>query len=151
MTFYDELLTATKAERENFQSLALIQHVVRNGASKDLYLDFLTQAYHHVKHTCPLLETAKSHCGPQDGLLKDALIEYIREEIGHDEWILDDIAYLGGDREAVRGGQARLPCRLMVSHAYYGIEKETPYCLLGMVHVLEGMSVSLAHPAAIPS
>jgi len=147
MAFYDDLIEATKADREAFQSIPLIAHVVKNGASPELYLDFLTQAYHHVKHTCPLLETAKKLCGPDDKLLKDALEEYIDEEIGHDEWILDDIEHLGGDRDAVRNGDARLPCRVMVSHAYYGIEHDTPYCLLGMVHVLEGMSVSLAHHA----
>ena len=36
----------------------------------------------------------------------------------------------------------------MVGYAYYCIEWISPYALLGMVHVLEGLSVMLAHSVA---
>ncbi|TAN55068.1 MAG: iron-containing redox enzyme family protein [Rhodospirillales bacterium] len=147
MTFYEELVDVTAAERAQFQSIALIRHVMAHGAKKDLYLDFLTQAYHHVKHTIPLLNLAMICCSEADAAYKKSLKIYMDEEAGHDEWILDDIAALGGDSSGVRNGQGRLACRVMVSHAYYGIEHVSPYCLLGMVHVLEGQSVALAHHA----
>ena len=38
--------------------------------------------------------------------------------------------------------------RVMVGYAYHVIERVSPYALLGMVHVLEGMSVALAQRAA---
>ncbi len=147
MTFYDDLVKETAPERAQFQNIALIRHVMANGATKDLYLDFLTQAYHHVKHTIPLLNLATICCSDADASYKKSLKIYMDEEAGHDEWILDDIAALGGDSSGVRNGQGRLACRAMVSHAYYGIEHVSPYCLLGMVHVLEGQSVALAHHA----
>ncbi|MBF0167973.1 MAG: iron-containing redox enzyme family protein [Alphaproteobacteria bacterium] len=147
MTFYEELVEATAKERSQFQNIPLIRHAMARGASKELYLDFLTEAYHHVKHTVPLLNLAVACCSNADASYKKSLVIYIDEETGHDEWILDDIKALGGNAEAVRHGQGRLPCRLMISHAYFGIERVSPYCLLGMVHVLEGMSVALAHHA----
>jgi len=55
---------------------------------------------------------------------------------------------LGEDSVAVRAGRGGFACRVMISHAYYLIERQSPYALLGMVHVLEGMSVVLADQAA---
>ena len=61
MSFYDDLQTATAADRGAFLSIPLIQSTVQKGASRALYVDFLTQAYHHVKHTYPLLALASVH------------------------------------------------------------------------------------------
>jgi len=148
MTFFDRLVAETQAEREDFQSISVIQTAVSQGVTKELYAQYLTQAYHHVRFTVPLLELALEGCNVGDEAYANALAEYIEEEAGHDEWILDDIKALGEDSEAVRAGRGGFACRVMISHAYYLIEHQSPYALLGMVHVLEGMSVVLADQAA---
>ena len=125
----------------------LIQQAVRKGVSKDLYLDFLTQAYHHVKYTAPLLASAAGRCSVDDYVYQATLFEYIEEERGHELWVLEDINALGGDAEEVRKSAPRLPCKLMVGHAYYLIDRVSPYAMLGMIHVLEGMAVALASKA----
>jgi len=147
MSFYDELIVRTGPEREGFQSLPLIRAVLGGGAvTRGMYIDFLTQAYHHVKHTFPLLASAASRT--TDASYQKALLAYMNEERGHDEWILDDIRAIGGDAEAVRNGRPGAACELMVAYSYYAIEHVSPFALLGSVHVLEGMSVALAHGAA---
>jgi len=148
MTFFDRLVAETQAEREDFQSISVIQAAVSQGVTKDLYAKYLEQAYHHVRFTVPLLEFALEGCKVGDETYANALAEYIEEEAGHDEWILDDIKALGEDGEAVRAGRGGFACRVMISHAYYLIEHQSPYALLGTVHVLEGMSVVLADQAA---
>lgn len=148
MSFFERLMRETETEREDFRSIGLIEHAVKNGVTVDLYGKYLEQAYHHVRFTVPLLELALDNCGVNDYAYADALAEYIKEESGHDEWILDDIAALGFDKEAVRNGQGGFACRVMVGYAHYAIEHISAYALLGMVHVLEGMSVELAHKAA---
>jgi pyrroloquinoline quinone (PQQ) biosynthesis protein C len=148
MPYFDDLLAQTREARDAFIATPIIQRTLRDGVDRDLYLDFLGQAYHHVRHTCRLLSCAVARCGDQDQRYVDALFEYIEEEKGHEEWILNDIRDLGGDAEAVRNGQGDLSCRLMVAYAYYAIEHISPYALLGMVHVLEGMSAALALAAA---
>ena len=60
MLFYDRLIAETEKERTGFTSIPLIREAVRSGASRELYVDFLTQAYHHVKHTFPQLAFAAS-------------------------------------------------------------------------------------------
>lgn len=148
MTFYQRLIADTQAERQDFQAIELIQHATQKGVTRDLYAKYLEQAYHHVRFTVPLLELARDRCGADDTAYVNALAEYIKEESGHDEWILDDIKALGADSEAVRHGQGGFACRMMVAYAHFAIEHISPYALLGMVHVLEGMSVELADKAA---
>ena len=144
--FYDRLITATERERNGFISIPLIGEALRSGASRELYLDFLTQAYHHVKHTFPLLAFAAARTA--DEAYQDALVEYMEEERGHEKWILNDIEAMGGDVDAVREGKPGIACQVMVGYTYYAIEWVSPYAMLGSVHVLEGMSTLLADKAA---
>jgi heme oxygenase len=80
--------------------------------------------------------------------LRSAVAEYIAEEIGHEEWILNDIAAAGGDAAAVRASQPELPAELMVAYAYDLVNRGNPAGFFGMVFVLEGTSVALALMAA---
>jgi pyrroloquinoline quinone (PQQ) biosynthesis protein C len=146
VSFYDRLIAETERERIAFTSIPLIREAVRSGASRELYLDFLIQAYHHVKHTFPLLAFAAART--KDEIYQDALVEYMEEERGHEKWILNDIAAMGGDAAAVRDGSAGIACQVMVGYTYYAIEWVSPYAMLGSVHVLEGMSTLLADKAA---
>lgn len=147
MSNLQQLIQDTAHERRQFMEIALLQEVLQTGASKELYLDFLGQAYHHVKCTAPLLASAAGRCGVDDYVYQAALFEYIEEERGHELWILEDINALGGDAEEVSRSAPRLPCKLMVGHAYYLIDRVSPYAMLGMIHVLEGMAVVLASKA----
>jgi pyrroloquinoline quinone (PQQ) biosynthesis protein C len=146
MSFYEQLVVETADSRDAFLSIPLVRSTLRNGAPRSLYLDFLTEAYHHVKHTFPLLALAASRTS--DERYQDALVEYMEEERGHEKWILNDVRALGGDPDAVCDGQAGPACRIMVGYAYYAIEHISPYAFLGSTHVLEGMSVLLADQLA---
>jgi len=145
MSFYDRLIAETEKERIGFTSIPLIREAVRSGASRELYVDFLTQAYHHVKHTFPQLAFAATRTS--DETYQDALVEYMEEERGHEKWILADIAAMGGDAQTVKDGASGIACQVMVGYTYYAIEWISPYAMLGSVHVLEGMSTLLADKA----
>ncbi|MBV5266044.1 TenA family transcriptional regulator [Pinisolibacter aquiterrae] len=146
MSFYDRLTQETATERTRFLSIPLVRSALRSGASKTVYVAFLTEAYHHVKHTFPLLALAASRT--PDERYQDALVGYMVEERGHEKWILDDIRAMGGDAEAVRLGTPGPATRVMVAFAHHAIEHVSPYGMLGSVHVLEGMSVLLAEQLA---
>jgi hypothetical protein len=74
--------------------------------------------------------------------------EYVEEERGHEEWILDDIRACGGDANAARNASPGLATEVMVAYAYDTIARRNPLGFFGMVHVLEGTSVALALQAA---
>lgn len=148
MNFHDELLAATAAERDSLLSIPFI----RDGAAGKLqhadYVAFLTEAYHHVKHTLPLLMACGARLPERLEWLRAAMGTYIQEETGHQEWILNDIRACGGDAEAVRNGQPGLAAELLVAYAYDTIARSNPVGFLGMVLVLEGTSTAVATHAA---
>ncbi len=146
--FYDRLQQETDLARKGLMSAPLIMNTLQGKITRDIYLAFLTQAYHHVKHTTPLLMTVGGKIPGHLEWLRDAIAEYIEEELGHQEWILNDIAACGGDKEAVRYGKPSLPTELMVAYAYDTIQRVNPIAFFGMVQVLEGTSIQVATQAA---
>jgi hypothetical protein len=80
--------------------------------------------------------------------MREAVAHYIEEELGHERWILSDVAAAGGDADAVRDGRPGLPCELLVSYAWDRVQRGSPVAFFGMVHVLEGTSVRGAARAA---
>ncbi len=148
MSFYDELVAATECERTEFLAIPFLRDGAAGRLTLDSYIAFLTQAYHHVKHTLPLLMACGARLPARLEWLRTAVAEYIEEETGHQEWILNDITACGGDAEAVRHGAPGLPAELMVAYAYDTIARGNPAGFFGMVFVLEGTSVQLATRAA---
>ena len=148
MNFHARLLEQTAADRAALLSTPIIQGCLRGEVSLPSYLAFLREAYHHVRHTVPLMRAFQARIPTGRAWLGPALEEYIEEEQGHDEWILDDIRACGGDPEAVRNGRAGVATEVMVAYAYDTIMRRNPLGFFGMVHVLEGTSVSLALLAA---
>ncbi len=148
MTLYERLGQDTAAARAALQSAPIIQACLQGEVSLPSYLAFLTEAYHHVRHTVPLLKACRAALPQRLAWMAPSLDEYIAEEAGHDEWILDDIRAAGGDAEAVRHGVPGVATEVMVSYAYDAIARRHPLMFLGMVYVLEGTSVALALAAA---
>ena len=130
MTFYDRLVKETTVQR------------------KALYIGYLTQAYHHVSHTLPFL-MAMGACLADDKIwLRPALAEYIEEEIGHEEWILNDIAAAGGDAIAARKSKPHWETELLIAFNYDYIARKNPVGFLGMVFMLESTSTEIATTGA---
>lgn len=148
MSFHAELLAATASERGWLQSLPIVRDTLAGRVTLSEYRRFLEQAYHHVKHTVPLLMACGARLPERLGWLRAAVIEYIAEEAGHEEWILDDLAACGGDAEAVRAGAPAAATELMIAYAYDTIARVHPAGFFGMVLVLEGSSTALALNAA---
>lgn len=148
MQFYESLLEQTADEREFLLSAPIIQQALSGTVTLESYVAFLGQAYHHVKHTVPLLMACGARLPERLEWLRSATAEYIQEEIGHEMWILDDIRACGADAELVRNSAPSLPTELMVSYVYDRIARGNPVGFFGMVNVLEGTSIALATQAA---
>ncbi len=146
--FFQDLLQATEPDRQKLISLPIIQSALRGEIEKSQYLAFLTEAYHHVRHTVPLLMACGSRLDDRHHALRTAVVEYIEEEAGHEEWILADIAACGGNPDTVRLSTPHASTEVMVAYAYHQIDRQNPVGFFGMVHVLEGTSVALATHAA---
>ena len=148
MKFHARLLEQTAEARQGLLEAPIIQGTLRGEVSLPSYLAFLREAYHHVRHTVPLLLACRAALPARNQWLREPLAEYVVEEEGHDEWILNDIRACGGDADAVRRSAPGHATDVMVAYAYDTIARRNPLGFLGMVHVLEGTSVSLALLAA---
>lgn len=148
MDFHTRLQQDTSREREYLLQAPVIQAALTGSIPLDTYVAFLSEAYHHVKHTTPLLMAVGSRLSDEQEWLREKVAAYIEEELGHQEWILNDITRSGGNAEAVRHGQPALATELMVAYAYDTVMRRNPVGFFGMVQVLEGTSVSIATQAA---
>lgn len=145
--FFDELEAATWRNRLQFLSIPQVRAGLTGTISRRAYVDYLRQAYHHVRHTVPLMRAAREGLLGRPRLVR-ALDDYIEEETGHEEWILADIAAAGGDADAARASRPDPATAAMVEHAYARIAGGNPVCFFGMVYVLESVSVALAQRGA---
>jgi len=143
MSFFQRLVEATATEQQALTAVPQLQDGLAGAISRASYIDYLTQAYHHVRHTVPLLRLARLRMDHKPQLAA-ALDAYVQEETGHEQWILADIAAAGGDRERAAASAPNAATAAMVRHAYDCVQYGNPVGLFGMVYVLEGTSVALA-------
>jgi len=147
MPFFDRLVAQTADARAAMLRVPQLQAGLSGRIDRATYIAYLTEAYHHVSHTVPLMREARARLGGSP-MLVEALDDYIEEETGHEHWILDDIAAAGGDRDtAVQAGPSSATAA-MVAHAYATIRTGNPAAFFGMVFVLEGTSIAFAQQGA---
>lgn len=148
MSFFSRLIAETAQGQQTLASVPQIQDGLTGRISRETYIAYLTEAFHHVKHTVPLMQAARARMDEAHHRFVEALDEYIEEETGHEAWILNDIRNCGGDPKAVHDGEPRPATRAMVEYAYDYIERVNPMGFFGMVLVLEGTSTRLATQGA---
>jgi long-chain acyl-CoA synthetase len=148
MKLHEQLARETAVDRDYLLGAPVIRRCLVGDVTRELYIAFLTQAYHHVRHTVPLLMGVGARLPERHDWLRDSLIHYLEEEVGHEQWILNDIEHAGGDRAAAAAARPAIATEAMVAYAYDTVMRRNPIGFFGMVHVLEGTSVSLAIRAA---
>lgn len=144
---FDRLVLRTLPARARLLRVPQIQAGLSGRISRETYAAYLAQAYHHVRHTVPLMQEARQRLGHRPTLVA-ALDEYIEEETGHEHWILNDIAALGGDPQRAVALGPSPATKAMVDHAYRTIREGNPASFFGMVYVLESTSIALASQGA---
>lgn len=142
--FYERLLSVTTRAREELYAVSQLRDGLRGRISLDTYIAYLTEAYHHVRHTVPFLMAMGARLPAGMDWLREAVIRYINEEKGHEEWILCDIKAAGGDPDEVRASTPRLETQVLVAYNYDYIQRKNPLGFLGMVFMLESTSTQIA-------
>jgi Iron-containing redox enzyme len=117
--------------------------------------DFLFTVYCICRSTVPLLRTAaeRARAGSQGDPLGEPLARYYarhaREELHHDEWMLEDMVAFGMNRVRILARMPSPPIASLIGSQYYWIFHAHPAALLGYLAVLEGYPPSAAHLHAI--
>ncbi|MGI5499782.1 iron-containing redox enzyme family protein [Lentzea sp. CA-135723] len=112
---------------------------------RERYRRYLSEMHAVIKASVPLMELAFARCTAPDPVstrLRAYLPEHIEEELGHDDWLLDDMLVAGLDPEAERLRPPSVQVVRLVGPQYYWINHGHPVALLGYMAVLEGNSPS---------
>jgi pyrroloquinoline quinone (PQQ) biosynthesis protein C len=138
MSFFITLIESSDEQRRAIERQPRVHAMIHKGLTLLEYRAFLRDLYHIVWHFCPVMKVAVERCG--DVSLKAVradLLERIEEETGHDAWVIEDIAAVGGDPERARTGAPSVPVQAMIGFNYYAAERVHPCSVLGMLYVLE--------------
>jgi hypothetical protein len=123
---------------------ATVSELMMHARFRELYLEWLIVVHQMIRATVPLMRTALRRC--QELQDRDAvaaamvpyLDQHIKEELYHDDWLLEDLEFLGVPRAEV---QRRIPSSAVASLIgghYYWIEHHHPVAELGQIAVMEG-------------
>lgn len=148
MSFFDKLVSKTEAARKELYAVPQLAAGLQGDITKETYIGYLTQAYHHVKHTVPFLMSMGARLDEGHRWLHNVAIEYMEEEVGHEEWILNDIEAIGGNKEEARNAAPALATQLLIAYNYDYIARKNPVGFLGMVYMLESTSTQIATKGA---
>ena len=148
LKFHEQLASRTVDDREYLTGAPIIRRALAGHIQRDEYIAFLTQAFHHVRHTVPLMMAVGSRLPSRLDWLRKEIIHYTEDEEGHEQWILNDIAAAGGDPSAAQRSLPSIATDAMVAYAYDTAMRRNPVGFFGMVFVLEGASIALACDAA---
>ena len=81
MSFFQTLQDRTAAERDYLLAAPVLHHAVAGTLPRHTYVAFLTEAYHHVKHTVPLLMACGARLPERHEWLRGAIAEYIGKSL----------------------------------------------------------------------
>ncbi len=106
--------------------------------------DYLYTTHCMIRASVPLMHAAaeRSQALADSDAVAAALASYfakhIREEMHHDEWLLEDLAVLGFERAELLERPPSPTVAAMVGSQYYWIHHYHPVALLGYIAVMEG-------------
>lgn len=110
---------------------------------RERYPAYLTVMHQLVRASVPLLRHGARRCAegdPDDPVLAPLagyLLAHAQEELGHDAWLLEDLAALGEDPARAAAAQPLPAVAELAGAQYYWIEHHHPVALLGYVWALE--------------
>src|SRR5918992_1591985 len=121
---------------------------------RELYPEYLFVSHCIVRASVPLMRTARERATELAGdrvasIVADYMGRHIDEELGHDEWLLEDMAAIGIDREGVLERPPPPTIASLVGAQYYWILHYHPVGLLGYIALLEGYPPRAADVAEV--
>ncbi len=115
----------------------------------DGYAYYLTQTYHYVRWSRPLLASAGERLERMGRHLQlaELLVRKAAEESGHERWLLADLKNLGWAAERVNAEERAPAVDAYTSWNFFTCRAGVPTAFLGTAYVLEYLSVTRASEA----
>jgi pyrroloquinoline quinone (PQQ) biosynthesis protein C len=106
-----------------------------------LYVDYLVACHGILRATIPLMQTAhREALSRQDEASRELAVyleKHIEEEVGEDEWLLQDLEVLGVERSQVLSHVPSANVACLIGAQYYWVLHAHPIAILGFLAALE--------------
>lgn len=147
--FFQKLVEQTDEARKAFERHARVVEACAQGMDRERYLVFLRELYSMVWNFNPISAAAAARLPADLRFVQAFLYQHMAEEEGHDEWVLGDVAAIGGDVDAVRGSlnASAAATQAFVGFNYWQAESQ-PSAALGMLYALEMLASVYGEPLA---
>ncbi len=146
--FRERLEYETEVYRAQLYRVPQIMDALRGKVNLESYLAYLQETYHYVSHTVPLLKKMLERIPPKKEWMKPVVLDYIREEDGEENMVLENIGAMGGDKESVRASRPSRETELFCIYNYDYIARKNPIGFIGAIFMLESTSRQLAAQGA---
>ncbi len=141
LSFFAELVTQTDEDRRAFEGHKVVMDAVANGLTVERYRKLLLELYHVVWHFNPVSAAGASRMGtpafePFQNL-RHFLYEHMHEEMGHENWVLNDLEAVGVTVSDARAHQPSISTLSLNGYNYWAADRRHPCSVLGMLYTLE--------------
>lgn len=133
--FSEELESKLSPYRDEYR--LVVNGWLAGGTFGVTYPALLVETFHYVKHSCSLMSRACARLGHDRLPLQAYFAKHIAEEVGHEEWVLDDLEALGYDRREVEASRPLPETVGLIGSQLYVIDYVHPAGLLGYVYLME--------------
>lgn len=142
---WDRVIEATQDEfARTYSAHPLIENTLCGQLSIRVYMQYLTETYHMVRHTAQMLALGAARCGVDRPALRDWFLEQLEEERGHDLLLLKDLRTLDVDTDKVAASTPGRGAWGLVTQNYFMTTYGNPVGILGVASLTEGLGATMA-------
>lgn len=144
MGLYEEVMDQTNAQWEREMGRNPAFHLVNEGGwQRSMYVAYLRETCHLVRHTSLVLALASAHLNDDHRSLRSWFIEQAGDEHNHDLLCINDLRALGENPERVLRSHPKLGAWSLITQAYY-VARYRPLAILGYVLTTESVGANYA-------
>ena len=152
LPMFVELVTRTDEDRRTFETHPAVVDAVAQGMNVERYRALLLELYHVVWQFNPVCAAAASRMGsPADEALQPIrhfLYHHMHEEMGHENWVLNDLVAVGVPVEMARVHAPSVHTLSLNGYNYWAADRRHPASVLGMLYALEVIASVYGGPFA---
>lgn len=131
--------------RDGIMTQSGVAEALSKNADPKFYARYLENVWHYAQHSSTVIGLAGTRCVLSHPPLAQYLLHHALEELGHDQWALQDMAALGVSEAKARKSRPVPACAAMVGLEYYIAGYGNPVALFGWLYILEAMGDDLGH------
>ena len=148
LSFFAELVTRTDEDRRGFETHPVVVAAVADGMTVERYRALLLELYHVVWHFNPVCAAAASRMDDSAQPIRHFLYEHMFEEMGHENWVLNDLQAVGVPPEAVRAHAPSVHTLALNGYNHWAADRRHACSVLGMLYTLEVIASVYGGPFA---